>query len=376
MGFFHDMNLLEQKLVKVISEQGPIRFRDFMQVALYDPQYGYYNTPRQKIGKDGDYYTSSSVHPLFGATLADAFVRLWQELGPPGEFNIIEIGAGPGHLAFDILSTLSSEYPQLFEQTKYLIAEISPIYRSRQAESTREFSDRVAWVTLEHLQKNPLTGIFFSNELVDALPVHQVRLRGGQLQERLVDFDGSRLVTLWREPSSPDLKRYLDEFGIELAEGQTAEINLDALGWLERVSQAIEQGVLITIDYGDTADHLYSLTRYDGTLRCFYRHALNDDPLSRIGEQDITASVNFSALIKRGQELGLETVELAGQSDWLIRAGLVERVMRLEQKGATPSEVLKARQALKTLLLPGCLSDNFRVLVQKKERHGTGKEDG
>ena len=358
---------LEQRLIERIKREGPITFRDFMQTALYDPELGYYNTERLKIGADGDYYTSSNVHPAFGAVLARSFVELWDE----HPLTLVEIGAGTGQLASDVLSAMRSEHPAIFEGLIYVLVEASPAMRKRQQEKLSTFKDHIRWCEFEELERGPVNGIVFSNEFVDSLPVHRARSRSGALQELYVATasatDAVRLALLWGKPSTKRLREYLEyieRIGVTLREGQIIEINLDVIDWLARIARALQRGLLITIDYGDTAQHMYAQDRELGTLRSFYRHRLIDSPLERIGEQDITASVNFSTLIEYGRDFQLETVSYERQTAFLIRMGLIERIAGRDKSGA--DEDLKNRLALKNLFVPGGVSDNFRVLIQRK----------
>ena len=366
---------LRQKLVSRIHLEGPISFRDFMQAALYDPEYGYYNTERLKIGPAGDYYTSSNVHAAFGAILANYFLEIWTRR----PLTLVEIGAGTGQLALDILTALRDEHRQLFPDTRYCIVETSPAMRTRQREKLAIFSEQVAWLHMEDL--SPMEAIIFSDEFVDALPVHRIRFHKSGLEELYItapellasgldpagldssDKEG-RLVFAWGKPSIARLTDYIRLMKVTLAEGQIIEVNLDAVDWLERLAGVLESGFLITIDYGDIAAHLYAPDRPKGTLRCFYKHQLLDSPLERVGDQDMTASVNFTALMEYGKAAGFETVSYERQSAFLMRNGLIDRISAMH--GGSSVEDLKERLSLKNLFVPGGASDKFRVLIQRK----------
>lgn len=360
---------LAGKLIERIRRDGPLTFRDFMQAALYDPELGYYHTARLKIGAAGDYYTASNVHRAFGATLAQAFAGLWGAAFNHEPLVLVEMGAGSGQLAADVLAALGDEAAAIFNEVSYRIIEASPVMRARQHERLGEFGERVGWLTLAEIERRPMTAIFFSNELIDALPVHRVRIRGDGVEEQFVTVAGDRLALDWRDPSRPELTRYIENLGAPLRDNQIVEINLDALAWLAQVSRAIRRGFLVTIDYGDAAAHLYAPDRARGTLRSFYRHQLNSSPLARIGEQDITASVNFTALIERGRDCGLETVSYERQAAFLLRHGLIERMAANVRADETVADV-QARLAIKNLFVPGGASDNFRVLIQQKVTGG------
>jgi len=360
---------LEQKLIERIGREGPITFRDFMQAALYDPALGYYRTERMKIGPEGDYFTSSNVHPAFGAVLARAFAEMWGDSSEA--LTIIEFGAGTGQLALDVLSATRDEHARLFDALIYHIVETSPAMRARQREMLSAFADRIRWTEFEELEQDPVRGIAFSNEFVDALPVHLARYRAGALEESYVNSSAAgeregRLSQVWDKPSIGRLVEYVDRMKVELREDQIVEINLDALDWLSRMTSALESGFLMTIDYGELCEALWTPDRLRGTLRSFHNHRLIDSPLSRLGEQDITASVNFTGLIEYGGHFGFELVSFERQTAFLIRMGLIERIAASCQPGETLDD-LKERLAVKNLFVPGGISNSFRVLIQRKQ---------
>jgi SAM-dependent MidA family methyltransferase len=379
---------LEKRLIERIKRQGQMTFCEFMQTALYDAEFGYYNNEGTKIGISGDFYTSSNVHPAFGAILAKAFVELSKQLNDKNKVTLIEIGAGTGQLAFDILKALREEEGKLFEQIRYIIVEQSPAMRARQKDKLQAFAEKIKWRELQELE--PITGIIFSNELVDAMPVHRVRFSHNSIAEQFVIVEkklsqenasgaqekdseavnaveaDEKLALVWGKLSNAKLAEYIQRTGVRFVENQVIEINLAAIDWLEHLSEILKQGFFMTIDYGDLAAHLYSPDRREGTLRCFYKHTLTDSVLARIGLQDITASVNFSALIDYGKDYGFEKVSYERQTNFLFRFGLIERIAAMENAGTLDN--LKDRLAIKNLLAPGGVSDNFRVLIQKRVR--------
>ncbi len=360
---------LEQNLIERIKRDGRITFRDFMQAALYDPDLGYYNTERGKIGPEGDYFTSSNVHPAFGAVLARAFAEMWGDSSEA--LTIIEFGAGAGQLACDVLTAMRDEHPGLFDGLTYLIVETSPAMRDRQREKLLAFADRIRWTELEELECAPVRGIAFSNEFVDALPVHRVRYSAGSLEESYVTSparseEPGTLSQSWGKPSTDRLAEYVDRIQVKLPENQIVEINLDAVDWLSRMPRALASGFLMTIDYGDLCEALWTPDRLGGTLRSFHNHRLIEAPLSRVGEQDITASVNFTALIEYGREFGFEPLSFERQPAFLMRMGLIERIAASYRPDETLDD-LKQRLAVKNLFVPGGISDSFRVLIQRKQ---------
>lgn len=354
---------LEAALIGRIEREGPLTFRDFMDAALYDDENGYYSTGRSKIGVAGDYYTASSVQPAFGATLAQAFAALWA--GNPDPLAVTEVGAGTGILACNILTSLRDEHPRLFKGMKYAIVERSRAMRERQQSILAGFADLVIW-SGPRAAAYPKKGIVFSNELIDAMAVHRVRAGAGGLEEQYVSASDGRLSLIWNSASTGRLDSYVRRMGVTLEPGQIVEVGLDAVDWLGTVSSVLDEGLLVTIDYGDEAAALYSTARRNGTVRCFHRHRLSDAVLARVGEQDITSSVNFTALIEYGFDVGLEPVALEPERQFLIGSGLLERVAALTDR--------EAKLVAKNLLVPGGVTEGFKVLVQRKVPHRSSFE--
>jgi len=283
--------------------------------------------------------------------------------------TILETGPGTGQLAADVLSAMRDEHPAIFDHITYVLVETSTAMRKRQQDRLAAFGDRVRFCEPDELEHRPVRGIAFSNEFVDALPVHRARYRSGALEEQYVGAASATgagpLALVWSKPSTKRLAEYLERISITLREGQIIEINLDAVDWLGRMARTLEHGLLVTIDYGDTSQHLCTPDRRSGTLRSFYGHRLIDSPLERVGEQDITASVNFTALIEYGRDFGFELVSYERQTAFLTRMGLIERIAA--QHDASDSlDDLKERLAVKNLFVPGGVSDSFRVLIQRR----------
>jgi SAM-dependent MidA family methyltransferase len=283
--------------------------------------------------------------------------------------TLVEFGAGTGQLAFDILSTMRDEHPSSFDRITYVIVETSPRMIQSQSMKLAAFAGRVQWCELSELEQTPITGIAFSNEFVDALPVHRVRMKGSAIEEQYVTLSFEKeeelLELSWGSASTTQLADYALRMGARIVEGQEIEMNLDANDWLARMSGAISRGFLVTIDYGDTVHRLWSHHRTRGTLRSFYEHRATDSPLDRIGQQDITASVNFTALIEYGRDFGFELISFERQTAFLIRMGLIERIA--DKYGLVDSlDNLNERLAVKNLFVPGGISDSFQVLVQRR----------
>lgn len=354
-------------LVKIIAEEikrrGPISFRDFMEMALYYPGLGYYTSPGEKIGKEGDYYTSPHLSPLFGEMIGKQILEMGGFLGK-GEFTIVEMGAGKGLLASDILNFFKKEDYIFYTNLKYHIIEISSWLKEKQREALKDHS--VLWYkNLDELNSG-IKGVFISNELVDSFPVHRVIMENNRLREIFIDWIDGRFVEIIDNPSNHSLEAYFEELGIKLLEGYRTEINLDALEWIERIGKILEKGFVITIDYGYLSEELYQSYRSRGTLLCYYRHTTSEDPYIRIGYQDMTSHVNFSALIHWGKKKGLGFTGFTDQAHFLINIGIEDYLKTLASESMDYKEYLRKMLPIKTLLMPG-MGETFKVLIQHKD---------
>jgi SAM-dependent MidA family methyltransferase len=347
-----------------IAQRGPIPFVDFMTRCLYHPQHGYYMHPRIRIGKEGDFFTSSSVHALFGGLLARQLVEMDTLLGA-GAFTLVEQGAGEGHLMRDVLDAVRRDAPAFYDRLQVRLVEVSPDNRRRQALQLTEHSDRIDWCSFEEL---PLfTGCFLSNELVDAFPVHMVEMRDGVLSEVYVTATDKGFGELFLPPSTLALAAHFDWLGVAPCEGNRAEINLAAVQWMRAVATKLQRGFALTIDYGYPAVELYAPHRRNGTLMCYHRHSAGEDPYVRVGEQDLTAHVDFTALAQAGAEVGLDPICLTEQYRFLMALGFVEELIRLEAQTVDPIQAQGLRMTLKHLIMPDeGMGTTFKVLVQGK----------
>jgi SAM-dependent MidA family methyltransferase len=361
-------------LVQIICRQiaasscKAISFRDFMELCLYHPVYGYYTNSRPKVGKDGDFYTSSALGGILGEMLASHIIQ-WNE-GQVTAFQFIEWGGGNGQLARQILDSLQHQSPAIYEQIRYKMIEKSDFHQALQRKALLPHADAVAWLTeaeWRQMESGKRT-IIFSNELLDAFPVHRLRQRNGQLYEIYIgwDADNKTFVEQHKAYSEGPLLDYLQLDGIILREGQTAEINLAAQQWMTEMLQWLEEGSLITIDYGDIAAEIYAAHRMNGTLLCYRKHQAADEPLQHVGYQDMTAHVNFSACIQAGIRCGVTDWKLQTQREFLVEAGVLKLLQ--EDGGQDPfSTVAKRNRAIRQLLLSDQMSELFKVLQQIKK---------
>lgn len=318
---------IEEIHATIAANGGRITFAQFMELALYHPQHGYYRSGKPRIGKDGDYFTSASVGPLFGRILARHFQQLRQEMGNPPEFEIVEFGGHTGQLRADVLSAAPS-LP----------------YRIVEAGQT---------------PPDDITGIAFSNELLDALPIHRVQVLNGRWVELYVTVKGETTGPL----SDPRLTGYLTGLPVELMEGYRTEVNLRALDWLADVARRLRRGYIITIDYGWERNDYFAPHRHEGHLQCYYRHTKSGNPYEHVGEQDITAHIEFTILTERGRQLGLETVLFTDQAHYLLQVGESEISQIVTE---TAGQFSKVRAAIQQLIHPGHMGHAFKVLVQRR----------
>ena len=355
-----DVQDLRKEIVDLINIKGKITFADYMELALYHPEYGYYTSGKEKIGKRGDYYTNSDVHSVFGELIARQLEQMWRLLGS-NRFTVVEIGAGKGWLCHDILNHIKNEYPEFFEKIDYKIVEISRDLIERQSDTLKGFEEKVSWESFsaDGFSFSPIEGCFLSNEFVDSLSVHQVIVEDNYLKEIYVTTTDGVLCEKIDELSNPELENYFKELNINLKDGQRAEVNLKALDWVKNISRCLNRGFVITIDYGYLAEELYSEERCRGTLVCYFEHTTSENPYERVGNQDITSHVNFSSIIEAGIKSGLSTTGFVRQSNFLIALGILNKMN--DAKGDF-SKLL----TMKNLFMPGGMGDMFKVLIQHK----------
>lgn len=358
------------------SPQQRITFAQFMELALYHPELGYYATNRAEAGIQSDFFTSAHLGHDFGELLAVQFAEIWTQLGQPQPFTLVEMGAGQGLLVQDIVRYLHRHHFDCFEALEYIIIERSAglvVAQQARLQQLTQSWGKLHWRTWEQIPADSLVGCCFSNELVDAFPVHQVVAADGKLQEVYVVGDlGGEFAEVLGELSTSRLAEYFEQLGIDLlqppyAEGYRTEVNLAALDWLKTVAERIKQGYLITIDYGYKAERYYRPSRSQGTLQCYYQHRHHDNSYAAVGMQDITAHVDFTALERQGERAGLETVGLTQQGLFLMALGLGDRIAALSQPepDVTAQDILQRRETLHALIDPAGLG-SFNVLVQRK----------
>ncbi len=351
------MNKLTELIKSQIRNKGPITFAEFMDLALYYPNLGYYNNRKANIGKEGDFYTSPHVNSAFGRTLGKFILKSFEYLDADNPV-IIELGAGKGYLALDILNQIKSMSDSDYERTTYYIVEKSNNSENYIKELLSKHRQKIKRISeLDELLENKLHGVVVSNELFDALPFHRLKFIDGEVAEIYLGLEDDGFVETTGLPSGKEIMNYIDGERIDFSDGQEFEINLNTAKVLREIDQALNSGIILSIDYGYLAPELFNPERIKGTYKCLYKHIINEQPYTNIGEQDITAHVDFSNLIEVGKTLGINTVHYTTQGQFLVDWGILDFVNNGNEK-----EI----QAIKNLFLPELMGDKFKVLIQSK----------
>ncbi len=359
---------LKEAIIARIEREGGITFRDFMEMALYTPLLGYYTSRREKMGRSGDYVTSPEVSPLFGAISGRQLREMWDVLGTPAEFQVVEAGAGTGALCRDVLRWARRADAAFADALRYVIVEANeaPAGRQRETIEAEGLSERVTW---REALPETVEGCILSNELLDAMPVHRVAAVNGALREIHVTWNGNAFAEELREPSTPDLTAYFDRLGVQPGEGCRAEVNLAAPDWVRTAAAALGRGFLMTFDYGYEAKELYAPWRTDGTLLCFHRHNASADPYARIGRQDITSHVDFTSVRGAGEDAGLQTLGIVSQSEFLMNLGLPDALPAMGEGDTNMEEYYVRRRSVVELVDPAGLG-RIKVMVQARGLEG------
>jgi SAM-dependent MidA family methyltransferase len=353
---------LDGRIHDEIGRTGPITFVRFMELALYDPAAGYYRAGAARPGRDGDFLTAPETHPIFGAALARAMEEAWERLGRPDPFVLREYGAGTGTLALDVLGRLEHAGSPLLDVIRYHPVEVEP--RRLEALGGRLGAIGRSEVLVDAgAGTQPIVGVVFGNEVLDALPTHRVVVRDGRLFELLVGSDEGRLVDVEAEPTTPALATRLAREGITLAEGQHAEVCLTLDPWIDDAAAGLERGLLLLIDYGYPALELYDpVRRASGTLRAYLRQRVHHDPYRHVGRQDLTAHVDVTAVEHAAALAGLAHLGTTTQAEFVVGLGTQELLQAIQADPSTTLEdYLALRSALMRLLDPMAMG-RFRVM--------------
>jgi SAM-dependent MidA family methyltransferase len=353
---------LREKIEREIRERGPIPFSRYMELCLYDDEFGYYSRNAAQFGKAGDFYTSSDVHAVFGRLMARQFDEMWRVLGSPESINVQELGPGRGLFAQDVLDWSEKKFPDFSRALRYELAERSSALCARIEQTlSRHFESGKAAFAKADRNPNSIPTIVFANEFFDALPVEVVSQQGSLG----IDSRDGQFVETW-DPASPDELEYLDRYSIHPEEGERVEVPLVAQRYAEHVLAKIDRGFFVAIDYGYTRDEQLA-GRHRGTVKAIRQHSVSANPYEAPGEQDITADVNFTALAAVAENQGMQTQKLITQSQFLLGIGEANEFADAFEDCRLPQERAKVALQLKHLVTPAGMGESFHVLVASKE---------
>jgi len=360
--------ILAQKLTARIRQSGKITFYEWMNTALYHPTLGYYNREDlQRWGREGDYRTSPERSELFSATFARYFATLYDKLDQPKNFSIVEMGAGNGEFAAGVLQELQDQFPAVFDATKYIIHEKSEDARRRGMQRLSEWESKVEFKDLAQHEAIE-AGLVFSNELLDAFPVHRLTMAEGKLQELFVDLDADGEFT-WEEGplSSETLNDFCRNHLPPLNDEQTVDINLDVQDWFQLLDKKLKRGYIVTVDYGSESTELYETPeRSGGTLRGFRRHNFVGNVLEAPGETDLTTSVDWTYVKSEGKRSGFEADELSPLDKFLLQVGILDELEKRLTASTSEADKSRLTTAAREMILPSGMASSFQVLVQKR----------
>jgi SAM-dependent MidA family methyltransferase len=357
----------------IAAAGGRIPFARFMELALYHPQWGYYLASQRRPGREGDFLTAPETHPFFGIALARQVAECWNRLGRPDPFVVREYGAGSGVLAWDIVAGLAAEAPVCRAALEYRLIEPNR-HRLQQALAAFAAENLAGVVHAEPITENaapePIAGVVLANEVADAFGVHRLLWRGGRLREEWVVWRDDRFAAeegnLSPAAAAAEPEGMLRQHGIALAEGDRIEISPAAAAWFAGAARGLRRGYALVIDYGYPAPELYAAHRLAGTVRAYRGHTASDDPFAHVGEQDLTAHVDFSALRRAGEAEGLVFAGQTTQGAFLASLEMGDLLVALGRDPATTlPEYLAAQAATVSLIDPGGMG-RFGVLMMAR----------
>ncbi len=352
----NDETALISLIHETIRERGPVTFRWFMEQALYHPEHGFYSSGRCVVGRRGDYFTNVSVGPLFGRLMSVQFAEMWELLGRPNEFAIIEQGAHDGDFARDVLDAAHAEKPEFFEALRYRIVEPFQTLQSRQEAKLEMFREKIGWQkSLEQLE--PFTGVHFSNELIDAMPVHLIAAANNEWQEKYVTSAGEHFEFTGGPLSTKELREHLDKVPPPPGPNYETEVSLTALDWIQTLSAKLKRGFVLAVDYGYSRTEFFAPERTTGTLQSRVKHRIVSSPLLSAGQIDITAHVDWTSLAERAEECGLRVDGFADQHHFITALTTM----------FSPNDFAERdRRALQTLLHPELLGRTYQFFALTK----------
>jgi SAM-dependent MidA family methyltransferase len=372
---------LRQEIEREVRGRGTIPFSRYMELCLYHPALGYYAANAEQFGKAGDFYTSSDIHAVFGRLLARQFDEIWRALGRPAQIEILELGPGRGLFARDVLDWAKKKFPGFFSALTYTLQERSPALREKLQVNLRESiaagkanisqpdilqpdgADEESGLFRATLRRS-LSGaaplVVFANEFFDALPV-EILSTDGKLHLAIVD---NRLSEVWLAPSAEEME-FLDRYSVHPKAGERIEVPLLGQEWIKTIAAVMQQGLTLIVDYGYTRKEQLA-GRHRGTLMAYRRHSASSDAYQAPGEQDLTAHVNFTALIAAAEPSGMRCERLVTQSQFLLGIGEGNQFTDVFEDYRVPQERAKAALQLKHLVTPEGMGESFRVLIASK----------
>ncbi|MDR3676032.1 MAG: SAM-dependent methyltransferase [Acidobacteriota bacterium] len=358
---------LKKLLLETLRSGASMTFERYMALCLYHPEFGYYTQGRERTGIAGDYFTSPDLHPVFARLVARQAAEMWNAMGQPEPFTWVEMGPGRGLFASDFLSWSAEALPEFAAALEYIA--IEPGSQQRQRIESRLTAAGVGGkvrllANLEEL--SPVAGCFFSNELVDAFPVSVVTRTGGHLKEIYVVAEGDDLREKPGRISDTSVAAYVAKYAHQLEEGHRVEVNRQAVDWIRAVAGKLTRGFVLTIDYGDMANRLFTPDRPRGTLLAYHGHTAAEDFYTSPGEVDLTSHVNFTALIDAGRKDGLEFAGFTTQEKFLLALGEANQFADVYDAGQSELQMLNVRLKLKRLISPEGMGNIFKVLVQQR----------
>ncbi len=360
----HSERLRQLMQEQIIAAGGAIPFSRFMELALYAPGLGYYSAGAHKFGIGGDFVTAPELGPLFAATIADAVAPVLQQLGP--DALLVELGGGSGAFAEVALKRLLAldALP-----SRYALLEPSADLRERQRERLQKRLPPLLFELVEWLDgpiAQPWDGVLFANEVIDALPTPRFTLRDGEVFEEHVALDGEGRFVRRDRPADVLLSAAVRhaEHGLEapFADGYRSELLAQLPYWLQAVAGGLRSGAMLFVDYGYARAEYYQPQRREGTLRAFRSHHVGDDPYAHPGLQDLTASVDFTALAEAGTGAGFDFAGYCSQASFLVGNGLMQRLAEAEERAKDETARLRLRQEAKQLTLPEAMGERFQAM--------------
>jgi len=346
---------LIDRIREEIRAAGPLTFARFMELALHHPRYGYYAAGPRRLGECGDFITASDLGPAFGRAVARQIAEFDRRCGEPDPFDIVEIGAGRGSLARDILGASECLGDGLRRRVRYTAVDASKGMR-------RAIAETVPAIRIVDEPPGATTGCVLAVELFDALPIHRIARRDGRLVEIGVGWDGARLHDALLEPNR-EVRAWAKRYGAAAEEGFEAEVCLGLREQVSRWDRGIERGFAIVLDYGDTADRLYTAARKRGTLLAYHAQRAGEEYLARIGEQDLTAHVNFSALTDAAEAAGWSLAGHTTQDRFLIANGILESFEQMDDAAYRDPRRIRERMGIKQLIQSTGMGRMFQAWV-------------